>query len=475
MKGGGLQPAFFMSEKISILFYNPDQAGVGYYRTLMPALRLQKDYPEEFHVEINANVDWNNLDYLKRFHIIHGHRTLCDPSQMPALVGDLRKLGIKVVLDLDDYWEVHEEHPLLGLIKTQNLATKIKDTLRLADCVTTTTPRFADYIRPLNRNVVVIPNGVDADQQQFQYMPKPATDKVKLMWLGGSSHEGDINLLKDSFQRLQGEATLKNKFQLHLAGFDTRGTKSDVVMNQSFIKEMHEAKLVKPGIWKALETNGWNLDALPEIPQAIRDRYRHNVINYSTRDIKPEETVWARYEEVFTSDYKLVEDKAYKQWLLRYEIMTPYTGDLSAQPYVRHRTQGVNMFANNYRHADVCLAPLKAFGKIKNGAFADNASNRYQFAKSNLKAIEAGFHKVPLIASQVPTYADDQDFKDGKNIVFIKAERQEKDWFKKMKELIQNPNQVADLGEAAYELVTRKYSLEKVTRTRRDLYKSLVK
>ena len=56
-----------------------------------------------------------------------------------------------------------------------------------------------------------------------------------------------------------------------------------------------------------------------------------------------------------------------------------------------------------------------------------------QFAKSNLKVIEAAFHKVPVIASDVPIYNHDKDWVDGKNILFINPDRQYKDWYKKIK------------------------------------------
>ena len=47
----------------------------------------------------------------------------------------------------------------------------------------------------------------------------------------------------------------------------------------------------------------------------------------------------------------------------------------------------------------MALAPIKVYGK---GVMDDNSDNRYKFAKSNLKVIEAAFHKVPVIASDFP-------------------------------------------------------------------------
>lgn len=456
--------------KKSILFYNPDQAGVGYYRTLMPALRLQKDFPEEFYVEINANVNWNDLEYLKKFQIIHGHRTLCDYQYMEQLVAILHKEGIKVILDIDDFWDVHESHPIRSVLHSEGLAVKVKNNLRIADYVTTTTAQFASYIKPINKNVIVLPNGVDDEEDQFAPGRKYASDKVRLMWLGGSSHETDLDMLQDSMQRIQSDFELRKKVQLHLAGFDLRGTHTEMVVNEDFIRDLQATQLATPAMIAKLQKASWNVDAIPGFPKEIADRYRGKIMSSVVRDITPTETVWYRYEKIFTNDYKLIEDKGYEAFLKTFNLSMEYPNQSMEQPYIRHTTKGIHLFAQAYRHADICLAPIKVFGKIKGNSFLDSTSNRYQFAKSNLKAIEAGFHRVPLIASEVPTYTGDSDFKDGKNIIFIKPERQDKDWFKKIKELVNNPNMVTDLGEAAYELVSKKYSLKAITQTRRDFY-----
>jgi hypothetical protein len=44
-----------------------------------------------------------------------------------------------------------------------------------------------------------------------------------------------------------------------------------------------------------------------------------------------------------------------------------------------------------------------------------------------------------------------------------------------MKKLIQNPSWAEDLGERLYETVKDTYNLNNVTKTRAELYKSLIK
>ena len=66
-----------MDGKIRILFYNLDSAGVNYFRTLTPAMELDKNHSNEFYVEINPQIDFNDpkyIDYLKTFQYVLVHQ-----------------------------------------------------------------------------------------------------------------------------------------------------------------------------------------------------------------------------------------------------------------------------------------------------------------------------------------------------------------------------------------------------------------
>jgi glycosyltransferase involved in cell wall biosynthesis len=459
---------------INILFFNQDEHGVNYYRTLKPAKQLYKDFSAEFNVEIKSEVDWNDDNYLKNFQIIHFHRNMVNPEQMPILLAKLRGFGIKIVMDLDDYWDVAEGHPLKEMFKREPIAKGTLENIKNADYVTTTTPVFASYIRAYNKNVIVLENAIDDTEEQWEYQEKTQSDFQRVLWLGGSSHLADLNLLKDSIHKMRDEVSLKDKYQFNIAGFDLRGTMTMMKLNPEFEQAIAAAGLLTQKLISRLQQTNFQLHLIPEIPTPIVQSFNGKVHEVETRPIQPDETVWCQYEKIFTTDYTLIKDKAYLEFLNRFSLDERYPNELTEQPYVRHKTRTVHEFAQNYRYADIALAPIKVYGKIKKGKIEDSVSNRYQFAKSNLKVIESAFHKVPLIASQVPTYTFDKDWVDGKNIIFVSAERQEKDWFKKMKMLIQNPNMGKDIGEAAYETVKNKYTLKTITAKRAEFYKSIL-
>lgn len=108
----------------------------------------------------------------------------------------LKSRGVKIVLDLDDFYELNPEHYLAGVF-TSHTQT-IKEMILLADVVIVTTEYLAYKIRPLNKNVVVIRNALPFDTQQFTLSTDRDSDTL-LIWAGGASHEADLSLVANTF------------------------------------------------------------------------------------------------------------------------------------------------------------------------------------------------------------------------------------------------------------------------------------
>ena len=184
----------------------------------------------------------------------------------------------------------------------------------------------------------------------------------------------------------------------------------------------------------------------------------------NTRPIKPNETVWYKYEKIFTNDYKSL-DPNYTSYLNTW-TKNPYEGEFD-QPYVRRWTLDINKYASNYNYFDVSLAPL--------------VKSEFNKNKSQLKVIEAGFHKKALIATQEDPYTidlidsfDRGVFKENGNALLVKTSKNHKQWAQQMKRLIENPNLIEDLGNKLYETVKDKYSLSTVSKNRVELFKTII-
>jgi glycosyltransferase involved in cell wall biosynthesis len=377
---------------------------------------LQNLYPDDFHVDIDYEPKINDINYWKKYQIVHAHRSIGQNYDIvPQLIKQLKSLGIVVIVDIDDYWLPTKEHPIHQLILNHKLNEKIVANLREASYVTTTTNVFADEIKKINKNVIIFPNAIDPTEPQFK-QPTLESERIRVGWLGGSSHLHDL-LLLDGMVEKNGKE-INDKIQYVICGFDTRGTMTEIN---------------------------------PKTGEEKR------------RDILPHETVWVRYEEIFTNKYDIVGEE-YKKFLMEFkDVEFPNETSL---PYRRVWTKPVTTYATNYSKLDISLAP------IKNHIF-----NRM---KSQLKVIEAGFYKKALIASNIGPYTIDLkhslqngNFVDG-NALLVDEHKNHSDWSKYIKKLINNPNMITDMGERLYETVKDTYDLRNVTRNRAEWYKTLV-
>jgi hypothetical protein len=69
---------------------------------------------------------------------------------------------------------------------------------------------------------------------------------------------------------------------------------------------------------------------------------------------------------------------------------------------------------------------------------------------------------------------DKGNFVNG-NALLVDEKSNHSDWFKFSKKLVDNPNWAFDLGQRLYETVKDTYDINKVTDTRAEFYKSLIK
>ena len=402
--------------KINVLVLPSDKSGVGKFRSVDPHVMLQNMYPDDFHIDIDYEPKVMDQNYWKKYQIVHVHRNIGQTyEETPNLIEWLKLNGIIVIVDIDDYWLPTKEHPIHQLIIQNKVHEKIMNNLKVASYVTTTTNLFADEIRKYNKNVEVFANAINPKDPQFNEETLPS-DKIRVGWLGGSSHLHDLKLMSGFVSKL---SPLQDKLQYYVCGFDTRGTVTEIN------KETGQQ---------------------------------------TQRAIKPEETVWARYEEIFTDNYKIVTPK-YKEFLSKFEEKEFFGWE--NENYVRVWTRPVTTYAKNYSKFDISLAP------IQNHIF-----NRM---KSQLKVIEAGFYKKALIASNVGPYTIDLkhalhqgQFTDG-NALLVNESNNHSDWAKNIKKLVENPNMIVDLGERLYETVKDRYDLNNVTKERAEFYKSLIK
>lgn len=453
-----------MDGKIRILFYNLDGAGVNYFRTQTPAMELERNHSDKFYVEINPQIDFNDpsfVDYLKSFHIIHYHRQFIgDTQQMLRLAKELKEAGTSLIVDIDDYWELHKDHPFYVMSKERQMHIPIIENLKIADYVTTTTDIFADEIRKVTGkdNVGVFYNSIDPTwMKQFQNNWKPDPDgRVRITYMAGSSHMVDIQQLQSVVNVLQSDTATRDKFKIIIAGWDTEGKTTDYTFNQDFRVELERLGLWTHEVVKAINKHRGNVDMIPLIPDNIKEKYRDKIFNVNQRDIRSEESVYLTYEKILTDNHRLIDNRDYMQWLMNFERNVQYENEGN---FGRRWTQKANMYAKVLDETDIALAPL-----------ADNSFNRM---KSNLKQVECWTRKLPIVCSDIPPY--NVHGKHMENCVLIPNKKNaHKYWKKYLKQLILDADLRKRLGEQLYEDFKEEYNLANVTAKRAAFYEAVV-
>jgi glycosyltransferase involved in cell wall biosynthesis len=382
--------------KIRLLVIDIENAGVGKFRFRDPHMILQKNYRDEFHIDIITNPAIHDKSFVSNYDMIFLQGSMLINDNAFKIFEDLKKDGMKLIVDLDDYWRLPMSHGMYK--KMEDNYKKLTQRLLIADLITTTTVELGREILKFNKNVKVIPNAVNPDESQFQ--PKPIeSERVRIGWVGGASHLEDLKMTNGLFNKLQGIST---KNQMVMCGFNN---------NTKNIETGKIEKVKYPKVWMECEyvfTNGYSVD----------EEYKHYLLH-------PKE-----------EEFEGVEDK----------------------PYRRIWTKDFYDYAHCYNHIDISLAPL--------------VNNQFNRMKSQLKVIEAGFHKKPIIVSDISPY--NLDCRNLLNSFVVNEKRQHKEWFQYAKKLIESPSLREDVGLALYETVKDKYNLHNVCKIRRQIYRNLM-
>lgn len=397
-----------MEKKIKILVIPSDRSGCGYFRSVKPHQYIAENYSDMFDIDIRYELpnDKPLDEFLKQYDIMHIHKQLDKNCQIITLA---QFLGVKVIVDVDDYWDLGNDHPMSITAREKNWKEPIINHVKQADYVTTTTEIFKNTILPLNPNVLVFPNAIDPNEEQF--IPKPTySDKLRFGIICGSSHEKDIDILRGVIRSLPKDVL--DQMQIVLCGFDTRGTLSTI---NSQTKEI------------------------------------------TTRDIYPQESVWYRYEQIVTDNYSTVSPE-HKQFLNMFIPQSEFPNKNEA--YRRCWTKDISQYATHYNNIDVLLVPLK-----------ENKFNAQKSQLKVIEC--GFFHKAiiaqnfgPYQLDLIPMIEKGGNVNENGNALLVDTAKNHKMWAKYITKLVKNRDMVKKLQDNLQNTVIEKYSIKTVCEQR---------
>ena len=189
-----------------------------YHRMGWPAKHIHKNHSDEIFMVFTKGIfdPWDIIT-LKKFDIIHFHKYFGRYESSKELWGKLQSYGVKIVMDLDDHWDWPEGMELTQYLKDENRYGNELENVKLADYVTVTTQHFAKIISEYNKNVVVLPNGLDTKHPMWSDDPT-LSDIIRIGWLGSLQRYHDFEKLRKGIKMLYSDKELEGKFSFTLFG-----------------------------------------------------------------------------------------------------------------------------------------------------------------------------------------------------------------------------------------------------------------
>lgn len=200
-----------MSNSRKILLICNPTGNIGYHRLANPWNYISKHHPE-----VKVQISTTYLDVEADF-VMFNRMILNSEEAEDAIIDRIKKKGQKLVCDIDDYWILPEGHHLEGMWKSRQLTRRLVKNIERADMVTVTSEILAYRVRKHNQNVIVIPNGINVEEDQWKPNPQPS-DRCRIGYVASASHTNDVPLMADAIAKLHEMTDIKEYYTLKLIG-----------------------------------------------------------------------------------------------------------------------------------------------------------------------------------------------------------------------------------------------------------------
>ena len=194
-----------------ILLIRNHEGGLWHHRMLIPFLDLLNKGMKV----VSAQGFSTDMD-LSETKIVVFQRIVSLKGKTKEYIDFLHSKGIKVIFEIDDYWNLPETHAEWIKYRIHQVSTQTIEAIKYSDAVFTTTERLASKIRVHNKQVYVVPNCLDLREKQWQ-TSKLEHPLVRFAYICGVHHKEDATIL-------QAPSTLMHEkldCQILLGGYNT--------------------------------------------------------------------------------------------------------------------------------------------------------------------------------------------------------------------------------------------------------------
>lgn len=194
-----------------LVIYN--QSGPCYHRVFIPLSAM----PEIDVTFVNHIGEESPIKTCEGFDVVFVNR-MFPLNKLSDILQQRQQYGFRLIVDLDDHWDLDPTHMLYNYYKQHNLSTYILHAVTCADAVSVTHERLAEQTAIYNRNVWVLPNAIDDKHPHFKIKHEPGA-LTRLFWAGGITHENDIAILRNPVRRVHSDGYLKDRIMMVMGGY----------------------------------------------------------------------------------------------------------------------------------------------------------------------------------------------------------------------------------------------------------------
>lgn len=185
-----------------VLANNIDRQGCGYYRVLHPFKALAN----ELYIDGGTSDAIFNIPDLAEF---QPDTILLQPGTRRGLSQYMEKLrkfsSAKIVLDYDDYLPNIPVRSMVRRVIKQDIIKDIRKDCSLADWIVVSTEALAEEFSRFSDRIQVAPNGLSREIWGNLKSQRRTGTKIRVGWAGGSTHTGDLAILKPLMKLFENE------------------------------------------------------------------------------------------------------------------------------------------------------------------------------------------------------------------------------------------------------------------------------
>lgn len=230
-----------------------NNGGSKYHRVIVPLESLPKD---KYRVDY-AQQDFITEEMVRNYDIIYIHWMQKTKCELISLWKE--RYGFKIVLDIDDYWDVPAGHHLREQMKKS--VWQLENQLILADVVLCATEFLLDKCRKYNDNCRLRKNYLPLGLGQFYKETNllAPNNKIKIGICGSISHLPDWMSLKGQLEKIKNDKEIQDNCIFIVAGYNDSNKPSkdkwDKIVNLFNYKK--NGKEIKPLILKSLSPDSY--------------------------------------------------------------------------------------------------------------------------------------------------------------------------------------------------------------------------